>query len=611
MLFKKKKNEIHLSDKKLLSNLQKKRLPSLDQIKHIGKFLNSIEKVIISIITITILASIAYMANNYYQTNSEVVAADGGTLIEGMLGKPAYINPILASNNSSDDDISRLIYSGLLKYNENLELIPDLAETYQLSEDNKTYTFTLKPEIYFHDEQPLTVDDVIYTYSLIQNLEYKSPLYSNFAGVQITRIDDRTVSFTLTDVYAPFEHFFTTGILPSHIWENVAPQNFPLAQHNIKPIGSGPYKFDKLLKDANGNIITYKLSRFENYYGIKAHIENITLKFFVDIQPAIDALINGQINSLGNIPHQEMDYTANNDNIQTHRLDLPQYTALFFNPKKNTELANTSLRKALSLAINKDEIINNIFADNVTVIHGPILPGFPGYDENLPSTDYNLEEAKTLLTDNGWKYNDDDYLIKSDSSTEDTEESTESESTEESTDEEKAPSGDLTIKVTVANNEDSLSLANAIKDSWAELGVITELNIVDINTIKEIIKERDYDAILYGESLGADPDLFPFWHSTQVEYPGLNLAQFTNKQADTLIEEARQSTDSLSRESKYSELQKLIIEEYPAVFLYEPKYIYALNTDVHNYNNTKLIRYADRWNDIYKLYIKTSKKFKW
>ncbi len=605
MIFKKKQSNIHLSDKELLKNLQKRRIPTTKQLRHINKFLNKFEKIIIFVLVTIIMSSLVYLGNYYYQEKSIAIPANGGTLVEGMVGQIIYLNPILASDNTTDSDINNLIYSGLLKYNKDLELVPDLAESYELSEDKKTYTFTLKPDLSFHDGTPLTIDDVIYTYSLIQNPEYKSPSYFNFTGVNIQRIDDRTVSFTLNDIYTPFKHFFTTKIIPRHIWENVAAPNFPLAQHNIKPIGSGPYKFEKFLKDTNGNIISYELSKFKDYHGTKPYINNIELKFFVDIQPALDALINGQITSLGNIPYNEINYIQT-ENINVNKLDLPQYTALFFNPKQNKNLENKEIRKALTLGVNRKEIITNVFGNNVNLIHGPILPNFLGYDENLPKTEYDLEQAKTLFTENDWTYNQNNYLISKDSSEENNDENNEA---EEETSNKNQDVFSLTI--TLINNEESLNLANQVKDNWKELGIKTELNIVDSNSIKEIIKERNYEIVLYGESLGNDPDLFPFWHSTQITYPGLNLAQFTNKQADTLIEEARQTTDDLSRQSKYAELQKLIIEEYPAIFLYQPKYIYALNKDIKNYQNNKIINYSNRWDDIYHLYIKTKKELNW
>lgn len=607
MLFKKNKFNIHNSDKNLVKNLNKKKLPSIGQLRHVGKFLNKIESTIISFLVIAILASLGWMGFNYYKDNSETIPTNGGTLIEGMVHNPMYINPILAGQNTTDEDISRLIYSSLLKYNDDLELVPDLAESYQVSEDGKTYSFILKENILFHNEEPLTIDDVLFTYQLIQNPEFKSPLYVNFAGVEITRNDDRTITFTIADAYSPFIHFFTTGILPAAIWESVGPPNFPLAQHNIKPIGSGPYKFDKLVKDPNGNIVNYELSRFDKYYGPEAYIENIDLKFFNDIQPAIDALINNDINALGNIPLKETEYTRDNDNIEVHALALPQYTAIFFNPKHNSFLKESYIRKALTIGLDKHQLIRNVFGDKVNIIDGPILPDFLGYDEDLPHIEFNIEAAQELFSAEGWKINSDNMLTKNNTEEEDTEEDTEEESSGNT---EKDIKADIVINLTVVNNEESLALATAVKENWWTLGIKTELNIVNVNEIKEIIKERSYDALLYGENLGADPDLFPFWHSTQVEYPGLNLAQFENKQADTLIEEARQSNDELTRHAKYSELQKLIIDEYAAVFLYAPKYLYATNKEIKNYNNSRIIHYADRWNNFHDLYIKTKPQFK-
>lgn len=586
----KKKDPLEHLDKKLLKSLNKKKLPSWKQLSHIGKYLNTWERLLIDVLILVMAISGVWLLVYFYQINSEAKPAFGGTIIEGMIQDPVYVNPVLSAGNGTDADLCRLVYSGLLKYDKDLKLIPDLAEKYEISEDGKTYTFTLKSNLYFHNGEMLTVDDVIFTYNLIQNPEYKSPQYLNLANIKIDRVDDQTVSFTTDSVYAPFIHSFAIGILPAHIWENIGPANFPLAQYNIKPIGSGPYKFDKLLKDSFGNIANYELSYFENYYGQKPYIPKMTFKFYDDQQTAINALVKGDINALGNLPLKEKNFVEDGkNNISVYQLTLPQYTALFYNVKSNDLIKSAYFRQALNLSIDKNQIINNVFKDNVQTVGGPVLANTFAWSQDLAQQTPDQEKAKQLMIDNGWTLSEDNVWRKTvDGAT-----------------------TEATLKISIPNTEEILSIANALKEAWESVGFKVEIQAIDTTEIKQVIKERNYQAIIYGENIGADPDLFPFWHSTQIDYPGLNLSQMANKQIDTLIEEARQTHDVLTRQAKYAELQKLLIEENVALFLYSPKYLYALNNEIKNYPHMFINNYAGRWNNLSDLYIKSKSQIKW
>jgi len=586
----KKKDPLEHLDKKLLKSLNKKKFPNLKQLSHIGKYLTRWERLIIDVLILISAISGVWLLAYAYQANSEPMADYGGTIVEGLIQDPVYINPILSTGNSTDADLVKLIFSGLLKYDKDLKLVPDLAEKYEISEDGKTYTFTLKEDLSFHDSNPLSVNDVLFTYSLIQNPEYKSPNYINFANVKIDKVDDRTISFTTDNVYAPFIHLFTIGILPAHVWENIGPANFPLAQYNIKPIGSGPYKFEKLIKDNNGNIANYELAYFDGYYGQKPYIPKMSFRFFDDQQTAINALVKKEISALGNLPNKERSFVENDENnISIYALTLPQYTALFYNVKSNSLIKNAYFRQALNLSIDKNSLIEKIFGQNVEIVNGPILKNSFAYSNDLPQQNPDFEKAKQLMVDNGWQMKEEGVWAKQIDGSETV----------------------ASLKITVPNTEEILNLANSMKESWKSFGINVEIQAIDTNEIKQIIKERSYESIIYGENIGADPDIFPFWHSTQIDYPGLNLPQLANKQIDTLIEEARQTHDTLTRQTKYAELQKLILEEQAALFLYSPKYLYALNNEIQNYQQTFINNYSGRWNSLFDLYIKTQKKLKW
>jgi len=227
--------------------------------------------------------------------------------------------------------------------------------------------------------------------------------------------------------------------------------------------------------------------------------------------------------------------------------------------------------------------------DNVQTVGGPILAGNFAWSQDLAQQNPDQEKAKQLMIDNGWTLSEDNVWRKTINGT----------------------ATDATLKISIPNTEEILSVANALKAAWESVGFKVEIQAIDTTEIKQVIKERNYQAIIYGENIGADPDLFPFWHSTQIDYPGLNLSQMANKQIDTLIEEARQTHDVLTRQAKYAELQKLIIEENAALFLYSPKYLYALNNEIKNYQNMFINNYAGRWNILGDLYIKSKSQIKW
>lgn len=248
-------------DKKLVKSTQTSQFPKLAQFKYIKHFLSATEKkTALASLLVFVVSSLA-LAGLQLAERIEQVPAVGGEYSEAMIGQPKYINPLFAAASDVDADITSLVYDGLFNYNQNEKLEPELAESYTISADQKNYDITIRQGRTWSDGEPVTIDDVIFTFETLQNPEVGSPLLLAFQDVLITKVNDTTVRFTLKSPYAPFMSSLTVGILPTHIWGSISANSLKLAGQNLQPVGSGAWKFSKLLKDESGRVTSYTLER--------------------------------------------------------------------------------------------------------------------------------------------------------------------------------------------------------------------------------------------------------------------------------------------------------------------------------------------------------------
>jgi peptide/nickel transport system substrate-binding protein len=359
----------------------------IKKVKFITKVLTGKEKLAVIFFFSIALMALIYLAIAWIGAHSVIIAQDGGDYIEGIVGSPGLINPIFSSNNETDQDITWLIFNGLLK-NEDGKLVNDLAEHYTISDDGLSYTFSIRKDVVFHDGAPLTADDIIFTVETIQNSQTASALYKSLSGFKAEKKDDYTVVFTLNKPFAPFLSLLSFGIVPKHILESTPPQSMRLADFNIKtPIGTGPFQIKSFKKDNRGVIKSYTLARNEKYYTHPPYLSTITLKFFANIDAALDALRNKNIDGISYLP-TKYQTDALKKIVDIRSLSLPQYTAIFFNQQKNPYLSNAAVRKALTLAINRDELAEKM-GSQITIIYGPILAGFVGYHPDIKKYNFN------------------------------------------------------------------------------------------------------------------------------------------------------------------------------------------------------------------------------
>ncbi len=628
-------------DHKLVAKTRAWFLPSWDQIKYIARFFSQMEKRIISGATIAIVVTAFVWLGIFIKTHISLVPKNGGEYIEAMIDQPKYINPVFASINDTDTDITTLVYSGLFKYSQQ-KLVPDIAVGYTISDDKKNYTITLRQDVKWSDDEPLSADDVIFTFDTIQNPEVGSPLIPSFQGVRVTKIDDHTVSFALKEAFAPFLNSLTVGIIPEHVWVDIPPSGMRIARNNLQPVGTGAWIFNKLIKDDIGNIQSYSLQRNDNYYRQIPYLKNLTFKFYSEFSQAVEALRGQNTDALSFVPKKFKDKITGK-NLNLYSLQLPQYTALFFNSVQQPLLKDNDLRLALAEGINKNQIVNEALSQDGQVIDSPLLPGNIGYYPDIEKINYSIDDANTLL-DKKWariqpeeyfsarqatllkeKQPEIDAAKKNPSSTPEMVSSTIAKITKDvdttaraemDSDQifyRKDKTGNiLSLNITTVDTPEYELTANLVAKMWKTLGVHTTVTVVGNRQItKESIKDRSYQILLYGEIVGSDPDLYPFWHSSQTSYPGLNLAMYSDRDADKILETARTTSNAEDRDKLYKQFQDILIKDLPAVFLYSPHYTYAINKKIKGVDTSNIFAPAERYDNIANWYTKTTWGWKW
>lgn len=563
-----------------------KRIPSGKQLKHFPSLLSQRERTIAGVALLIVIVSGVLLVRSLIGTQQTTVAAVGGEYTEGLVGTPQLINPLYALTSDIDTDLSRLIYSGLLKYDPKEGTVLDLAESFSVSEDETQYTFIIRENAKWHDGNPVLADDVIFTISAIQNPQYRSPLANSFSGITVSQVDDRTILFTLDKASVNFLNLMTVGILPSHIWQEITPANAVLTQFNIKPIGSGPYQFEVLEKDQRtGEIRSYTVERFADYYLDGPYIKTITFKFYSDTTSVLSALQNHNVEGVAYLPTMEASGFEDEDHTQVMISGLPEYVAAFFNEDASDILDDLAVRKALSFATYPEELVDQVFGGYATLINSFILPDTYGYAPDVSDVLFDLKYATVILDEAGWVVDAETNIRTKDDTP-------------------------LSLTITTLDSQELVDVAELMKQHWEEINIEVTIETVDATTFQtDTIVNRDYEILLSAEAYAMDMDPYVFWHSSQTNYPGLNLAQYENDDADTHIETARDTTDLAKRESNLISLQEIVLKDYPAIFLYQPLYTYAISSSIKNAGYQRISVPADRFNRINEWFIKSSKSF--
>ena len=530
--------------------------------------------------TISILESI----NKSFMVN---VPMHGGSITEGIVGTPRFVNPVLA-NSTADQDLVALIYSGLMRKNSDGTLIPDLAEKYEVSEKGLIYTFTLKDNLYFHNGKPITVDDVLFTINKVKDEIIKSPRKVNWNGINVEKIDEKTIKFNLKQPYASFLESTTLGIMPASLW-NGSP--IELNNVNTNPIGSGPYMIKNTSKQSSGIIDYYELTAFKKFILGQPYIKNITLRFYSNEDDLTTALLNEEVNQVSSITPLNAEILKEKK-YQIESSILPRIFGLFFNQNQNQLFVNKTIIKAIDQAIDKDKIVREVLLGYGVAINDPIPPNMIQYqklnEHNDISREEILQKVQNDLAKDGWKKGADGFLEKI------------------STEKKKKVTTKLEFSISTGNAPELAQTAQLIKEDLLAIGMKVDVKIFEVGNLNQgVIRPRKYDALLFGQIINRESDLFAFWHSSQRKDPGLNVAMYTNAKVDKILEDAFITIDENSRIKKYVQFEDEIKKDMPAVFLYSPNFIYVISQKLKGFSMNHIISPGDRFLNVYSWYIET------
>jgi peptide/nickel transport system substrate-binding protein len=583
-------------DQQLVFQLSKSRIPSPRQLKYITHFIKGRERVFLYACLGIMVSGLIVLSSLFYRQYIELVPKNGGTYIEAAIGNPQYINPLYSSLNPIDADLDALIFSRLFSTNSKGEVTPDLVESYEISEDSKVYTLTLK-EAYWPNEQPITSDDIIFTFNLIQSPNYKSPLNQRFSQVTVSKIDDRILTFTINEPYGRFTNLLNFGILPSALWEGVSPEMMPLAELNLKPVGSGPYQLKSLIKNSTGTIRSYKLERNLNYYNQSPFLEEIIFKFYPSTEEMVAAINNGQVNGVAELPANfyETIIAKNSFNFQT--IAKPQLTALFFNTKSKSNISLLPVRQALNI-IDRNNII--IEANQRAYIPTQkIIPESYVNTESMPSL--QPDEARELLEKNDWK-----LRTLSEADLEAAKTAKDAGSISQLGAGEWRMKGNQGIIISFVAPVSLKEIAEKIADSWKELGIKIDLKIQEDSALQsQTLANKDFDVLLYGQDMETG-DPYPFWTT---DGPG-NISGYSRSEVDTWLKEARLSHDPEVIADRYTKFQNAVISDLPVIPLFWNAYLYPQTKKLKGNSLTFINTPRDRFNEVYNWYLKVKRKIK-
>ncbi len=500
--------------------------------------------------------------------------APGGIYVEGILGSFTNANPLYA-NNSVDSSVSRLVFASLLKYDQNHQLVGDLADSYTSDERGSTYTVHLRPDLKWQDGEPLTADDVVFTYQSIQNPDAQSPFASSWRGITISAKDKQTVVFVLPNALSAFPYSLTTGIVPKHLLSGIPITQLRSVNFNVtKPIGSGPFKWEAI--EVKGDTPETReqqiaLVPYEDYHAGKAKLSKFIVRSFHDEQHMVQSFNSNELNGMAGLNDTPEGY---NKNINIYEHDIPLLSeVLVFLKNSNEVLQDAKVRQALTRATNTGQIIGEL-GHPVIPAREPLLQAQVGYDKSLQELSYDPAQAKSLLEGSGWKVGKNGIRFKD--------------------------GKPLTIRVYAQDNSDYTKVTKTLKDQWQAVGVDFQLFLQADTDLQTTVAFHNYDALVYGISVGVDPDVLAYWHSSQADITSshLNLSEYKSPTADKSLEAGRTRTDAAIRAIKYHPFLQAWHDDAPAIALYQPRFLYITRGQLFNFKPISMVGGPDRYANV-------------
>ena len=474
--------------------------------------------------------------------------AYGDALVVGSIGEPSTLIPILASDTASRDVASQ-IYNGLIRYDKNLNLEGDLAESWQVSRDGLTITFHLRRGVKWHDGHPFTSRDVLFTYMVTVDPKTPTAYAEDFKQVKKAEAPDPyTFRVTYAKPFAPALESWGASILPAHLLENKDITKSELAR---QPVGTGPYRFKEWLP---GQQVV--LESYHDYFEGRPYIDRYVYRIIPDSSTMYLELKSGGLDMMGLSPVQYQRQTNTPDflaRFNKYRYPASAYTYLGYN-LRHPLFRDRRVRQAITSAINKEEIIQGVLFGMGQVAHGPYKPGTWAYNKDVKDFGYDPVRARRLLAEAGWKErNGDGILMK------------------------EGKPFSFTI-LTNQGNDLREKTALIIQQRLRDVGIEVKFRKIEwASFLKNFIDKGDFEAIILGWTIGQDPDLFDVWHSSKTGPKELNFVGYKNAEVDRLIEEGRGTFDKERRRRCYLRIQEILAEDQPYTFLYVPDALPAVS----------------------------------
>ncbi len=513
-----------------------------------------------------------YLLSNYFQTLKPV---PGGIYNEGVVGTFTTANPIYAVSDV-DLSVSHLIFASLLTYNSRNQLVGELASSYSVNSLGNVYTVHLKPNLTWQDGSPLTSKDVVFTYNLIENPNAESPLANSWQGVNVSAEGPSTVVFNLPNTLASFPQFLTTGIIPQHLLTNIPASEMRSATFNSQdPVGSGPFSWQSISvsgNDPSNAIEEITLTPFSHYVLGKPKLDQFVLHAYANQSQLTNAFTSGQLNGaegFSDLPSS----IANMKSADIHNYLLTAGIYTFFKTSSGI-LADQAVRSALVQAVNVPAIINGLNFPTHQV-NEPLLEGQLGYNPAYSEPGYNPAAAANILSQDGWNLGANGIRAKN--------------------------GQQLSFNLTVSSSSDYVQLAKQLIKYWHKIGVQVNLITEDPSDFNNVLVSHDYDALLYGISIGVDPDVYVYWDSSQAlaNAPSrLNLSEWSNSKADAALEEGRAKLDPVVRATAYQDLLSAWQQDLPALGLFQPRLLYVTYGPVFGLNGNTINSNTDRYNNV-------------
>jgi peptide/nickel transport system substrate-binding protein len=505
--------------------------------------------IVIALIGLLVVVSGAAVAIDRAE-NKTVVPTYGGTYVEGVVSSAQFLNPVLAATRV-DEDVVRLVFSGLSRYRPDGSIQGDLAKTFSTSEDGKVWTFEIREDATWHDGKPVISDDVVYTVALLQDKAYVGPYSDAFRGVKVERVAERVVRFVLPDAYGPFAASTTVPLLPSHLLAKVDYAALPRVAFNQRPIGSGPFRVVDV--DARQTV----LARNDSFYRTRPdrtrpYLDRLVLRSYPDTSEALTALGRGEIDGVGGLSTADAERARGLKNVNLYSFGTNDFTALFLNVRpEKPAFRDRVVRQAIAKAIDRGRVLQLAADGRGAVAEEFVPPASWAYIRDLTRFTRSLDEAKAMLDEADWKDHDGDG-VRDRFGTK------------------------LAFSVTTSNEPARVSAALQIADDLAAIGMSVQLKAMPFSElIESAAPERAYDALLIGISVSGDPDPYSFFHSSEIKAPGNNFSGYSTLNMDRSLEAARRTTDQAKRRELYTSVFQTIATEVPVVFLYFSDYLYA------------------------------------